>query len=65
VSGGSLADLRYASAATYNIFHDIVRRGAYSGLGMPNFGEFITDEDAEAVKQWLLARRAALMEQAP
>jgi len=65
VSGGSLADLRYASEATYNIFHDIVRRGAYSGLGMPNFGEFITDEDAEAVKQWLLSRRAALMEQAP
>jgi quinohemoprotein ethanol dehydrogenase len=61
VSGGSLADLRYASEATYNIFHDIVRRGAYGGLGMPNFGEFVTEEDAEAIKQWLLSQRAALL----
>lgn len=60
-SGGSIADLRYASEATYNIFHDIVRRGAYSGLGMPNFGEFITDDEAEAIKQFLLSERAALM----
>jgi quinohemoprotein ethanol dehydrogenase len=64
VSGGSLADLRYASEATFGIFHDIVRRGAYSGLGMPNLGEFVTEEDAEAIKQWLLSQRAALMAEA-
>ena len=60
-SGGSIADLRYASEATYNIFHDIVRRGAYSGLGMPDFGAFVTEQEAEAIKQFLLSQRAALM----
>ena len=64
VSGGSLADLRHASAATYDIFHNIVREGAYSGLGMPNFGEVISAEEAEAVKNWLLSLRAGLLEAA-
>jgi len=60
VSGGSLADLRYASQATYDIFDSIVRQGAYTGLGMPNLGEWVTEEDAEAVKHWLLSLRADL-----
>src|SRR5690606_2132590 len=34
-SGGAIADLRYASEATFAIFHNIVREGAYAGLGMP------------------------------
>jgi quinohemoprotein ethanol dehydrogenase len=61
VSGGALADLRYASSATYDIFHGIVREGAYRGLGMPNLGEWVTDDDAAAVKNWLLSLRAGLM----
>jgi len=60
-SGGSIADLRYATAATYDIFDNIVRNGAYTGLGMPNLGEFVTEEDADAVKNWLLSLRAGLM----
>src|SRR5690606_31752261 len=60
VSGGALADLRHASEATFAIFHDIVRGGAYSGLGMPDFGPFVSEEEAEAVKQWLLSLRAQL-----
>jgi mono/diheme cytochrome c family protein len=60
-SGGSLADLRYAAPATYDIIHSIVREGAYSGLGMPNLGEFVSAEDLEAIKNWLLSQRAALI----
>ncbi|MES2626882.1 MAG: PQQ-dependent dehydrogenase, methanol/ethanol family [Pseudomonadota bacterium] len=60
VSGGSLADLRYAAPATYDIFSNIVRQGAYTGLGMPNLGEFVSEEDADAVKNWLLSLRAGL-----
>ncbi|MDY6982996.1 MAG: PQQ-dependent dehydrogenase, methanol/ethanol family [Pseudomonadota bacterium] len=60
--GGALADLRYAAPATYDIFHDIVRRGAYTGLGMPNLGAFLNEAEAEAIKQYILGRRAALME---
>ena len=60
VSGGALADLRHASAATFDIFHDIVRHGIYGALGMPDFGPFIDQEEAEAIKQWLLSLRAEL-----
>ena len=60
-SGGALADLRYAAPATFDIFHNIVRQGAYTGLGMPNLGAFVTEEDADAVKNWLLSLRASLI----
>ncbi|HEY0960824.1 MAG TPA: PQQ-dependent dehydrogenase, methanol/ethanol family [Pseudomonadales bacterium] len=60
--GGALADLRYAAPATYDIFHGIVREGAYTGLGMPNLGAFLDEAEAEAIKQYILGRRAALME---
>ena len=62
-SGGSLADLRYAAPATYDIFQNIVREGAYSGLGMPNLGEYISEQEADSIKQYILSRRAALMAQ--
>jgi quinohemoprotein ethanol dehydrogenase len=61
VSGGSIADLRYAAPATYDNIQNIVRMGAYSSLGMPNLGEWLTIEDVDKIKNWLLSRRAALM----
>jgi quinohemoprotein ethanol dehydrogenase len=61
VSGGALADLRHASEATFEIFHSIVRQGAYSGLGMPDFGAFLNEGESEAIKQWLLSLRAGLL----
>ena len=60
ISGGALSDLRYASEATYGIFHNIVREGAYAALGMPNLGAFVSEDDAEAIKQYILAQRALL-----
>jgi quinohemoprotein ethanol dehydrogenase len=60
--GGSLVDLRYAAPATYDIFHNIVREGAYTGLGMPNLGAFLDEAEAEAIKQYILGRRAALLQ---
>ena len=61
-SGGALADLRYAAPATYAIFQNIVREGAFTGLGMPNLGAFLNENDANAIKQFILAKRAALQE---
>jgi quinohemoprotein ethanol dehydrogenase len=62
VSGGALADLRYAAPATYDNILNIVRHGAYaSSMGMPNLGEWVTDEDVNATKNWLLSLRADLM----
>jgi quinohemoprotein ethanol dehydrogenase len=60
--GGALADLRYAAPATFDIFHNIVRDGAYTGLGMPNLGAFLNEAEAEAIKQYILGKRAELME---
>ena len=61
-SGGALADLRYADAGTYAIFQNIVREGVFGGRGMPNLGEFVTVEDADAIKQFLLAQRKLVMD---
>src|SRR5690606_4631386 len=44
ISGGTIADLRYAAPAIYDALDDIVRGGAYLGLGMPSF-EWLADED--------------------
>lgn len=59
-SGGALADLRYASPATYNIIQNIVREGVYGPRGMPNLGKYLTEADVEAIKQFILSRRAEL-----
>lgn len=60
--GGALADLRYAAPAVYDSFQNIVREGAYTPLGMPNLGAFLSEQEADAVKQFILARRAELLE---
>ena len=62
-SGGTINDLRYAAPATFDIFQNIVREGAYTGLGMPNLGAFLTEAEADAIKQFILSRRALLIEQ--
>jgi quinohemoprotein ethanol dehydrogenase len=59
VSGGTIADLRYALPGTYDIFDRIVRQGAYQGLGMPKF-DFLAESDVAAVKSYLLSRRKEL-----
>ncbi len=56
-----LADLRYANPATYNIFQHIVREGAYTGLGMPNLGQYLNEAEADSIKQFILSKRAELM----
>jgi quinohemoprotein ethanol dehydrogenase len=59
VSGGTIADLRYALPGTYDIFDRIVRQGAYQGLGMPKF-DFLSEAEVAAVKGYLLSRRKEL-----
>lgn len=62
-SGGTIADLRYASPETFDVFERIVRDGAYQGLGMPAFG-YLQPGDVAAIRSYLLSRRAALIEAA-
>ncbi len=62
VGGGVVADLRYSSEAVFTIFEMIVNAGAYSGVGMPGFGEVLSVADASAIRNYLLAQRAALID---
>jgi quinohemoprotein ethanol dehydrogenase len=59
-SGGMIADLRYASPATYEMFDAIVREGAYQPLGMPMF-DWLGADDVRAIRSYVLAQRAALL----
>jgi quinohemoprotein ethanol dehydrogenase len=61
-SGGAIADLRYSTAATFDIFEQIVRDGAYSGLGMPRLGDVLTVRETQAIKRYLLSLRAQLID---
>jgi quinohemoprotein ethanol dehydrogenase len=63
VSGGSIADLRYAQPATYDMLDQIVRQGAYQSMGMPKF-DFLAAADLAAIKGYLLSRRKALIDAA-
>jgi quinohemoprotein ethanol dehydrogenase len=59
VSAGTIADLRYAAPGTYDALEDIVRDGAFLGLGMPAF-DWFDDDDLAALRGYLLAQRAEL-----
>jgi quinohemoprotein ethanol dehydrogenase len=63
VSGGTIADLRYALPATYDALDRIVRQGLYQGLGMPKF-DFLSEADVAAVKSYVLSRRKELTDAA-
>jgi quinohemoprotein ethanol dehydrogenase len=60
--GGATPDLRYSSAATYDKYADIVLEGKYAGRGMPSFKRWLTTDDVDAIRAYLLKRRAALSE---
>src|SRR5690606_27403449 len=59
-SGGSVPDLRFASAETHAAWDAIVIGGARSVNGMP--GSEMSPEDAEAVRQYVLSKTDELRE---
>lgn len=61
VGGGSVADLRYSQPATFNSLSDIVLEGKYSNIGMPSFKRWLTPEDVDAIRSYLLKRRSELV----
>jgi quinohemoprotein ethanol dehydrogenase len=60
--GGATADLRYSSPATFDKYADIVLEGKYQSVGMPSFKRWLTAADVEAIRAYVLKRRAALAE---
>lgn len=63
ISGGMVPDLRYATPETHRIWNDIVLGGAYRNLGMPGFGDQLTEEQARAIQMYVLSRAEALRQQ--
>jgi len=63
ISGGVVPDLRYATPETHRIWNEIVLGGAYKKLGMPDFGEQLTAEQARAIQMYVLSRAELLRQQ--
>jgi quinohemoprotein ethanol dehydrogenase len=59
-SGGTIADLRYSAPAVFQDYRRIVIEGGLQSAGMPAFREWLTGEDAEAIRGFVLAQRAGL-----
>lgn len=56
VSGGLIPDLRRSSADTLNALNEIVLKGALAPLGMPGFGDALTEQDVDNLKAYILFR---------
>ena len=57
--GGSVPDLRYASAETHATWHGIVIGGANRANGMPAFAQ-LDVEQSEAIRTYVLSLAEAL-----
>jgi len=55
--GGGLApDLAYSTATTHQNIMAIVREGAYLPLGMPKFGDRLTEKDVQLIQKFILSK---------
>ena len=60
ISGGATPDLRYSAASVYDHYKEILLEGKNLSRGMPSFKEWLTTDDVEAIRAYLLKRRADL-----
>ena len=60
--GGATPDLRYSNPTTFDKYREIVLEGKYQGMGMPSLKAWLTAEDVDAIRAYVLTRRAALVD---
>ncbi|WP_241657338.1 PQQ-dependent dehydrogenase, methanol/ethanol family [Aurantiacibacter suaedae] len=53
---GGVKDLRHMDRATHDKFADIVLGGIYLDKGMASFADILSDDDAEAIHSYIIAR---------
>jgi len=58
VGGGAISDLRYSQPTTFNAYSDIVLEGKRAAIGMPSFKRWLTADDVDAIRAYVLKRRA-------
>jgi mono/diheme cytochrome c family protein len=62
-SGGTmLTDLRYSQPGVFDIYPEIVLKGAYQRRGMPQFARFLKEPDVLAIRSYVLDARTRLVE---
>jgi mono/diheme cytochrome c family protein len=54
-TSGLTPDLRWSGAAIHEIWQDIVRGGILESRGMVSFGQYVSAEDAESIRQYVLS----------
>ena len=54
-TGGVTPDLRWSNESIHGIWQDIVLGGVLETRGMVSFAEYVSAEDAEAIRQYVLA----------
>ncbi|HSE97905.1 MAG TPA: c-type cytochrome, partial [Blastocatellia bacterium] len=60
MGGGAIADLRYSHPSILNQYPDIVLNGKFSNVGMPSFKQWLTGDDIEAIRAYILKRRSEI-----
>lgn len=60
--GGSIPDLRYMNSAAYEKWFDTVLKGERSMLGMIAFEQYMDEEDAEAIRAYVISQAWNLRE---
>ena len=62
-TGGVTPDLRWSTGQVHEIWQDIVLGGALQARGMVSFSDYVNEEDAEAIRQYVLAEANRLYAQ--
>ena len=63
ISGGMVTDLRYSTPAIHKLWDTIILDGGYSDLGMPGYGDKLSEEQSRAVQMYVLSRAEVLRTQ--
>ncbi|MDQ2920978.1 MAG: cytochrome c, partial [Acidobacteriota bacterium] len=61
--GGVLPDLRQIPPEQFNRFRKIVLDGSLAGAGMPSFKQWLTPEEVDAIRAYIIDRRVELTRQ--
>ncbi|NNL11624.1 MAG: PQQ-dependent dehydrogenase, methanol/ethanol family [Pseudomonadales bacterium] len=62
-TGGLNPDLRRSTEGIHKIWQQIVRDGIFSSVGMVGFADFISGEEAEAIRQYVLSESHRVYQQ--
>ncbi len=61
--GGIIPDLTHSRAEIFESFQQIVGEGTLLGLGMPNFGDRLTNNDIQNIKNYILSEAKSKREE--